>query len=123
VNPLPHMTTFGKADRRASERFPIARDVRYRILNKRGGEETGTGQTVNMSSSGLLFTAGEMLLPGRRLEVAVSWPAQLNDKCALKFVARGRVVRFDDGQVALEIQQHEFRTQSTAGRPTAAQKS
>ena len=25
-------------------------------------------------------------------------------------VARGRVVRFEDGRVALEIQQHEFRT-------------
>src|SRR5579872_3623850 len=109
---MPTMKTNGPIERRASERFPIVRDLRYRVLNKRGGEEAGEGKTLNMSSSGLLFTAPEMLLPGRRLEVAVSWPAQLNNKCALRFVARGRVVRFEDGQVALEIQQHEFRTQS-----------
>jgi hypothetical protein len=29
------------------------------------------------------------------------------------------VVRFDDGQVAVEIQQHEFRTQSAAPRAAA----
>src|ERR1700691_3397526 len=53
-----------------------------------------------------------VLLPGRRLELSISWPAQLNDKCALKLVARGRVVRFEDGRTAMEIQQYEFRTHS-----------
>ena len=90
-------------------------EVKFRVLNKRGNDETGDGKTVNMSSSGLLFTASQMLLPGRRVEVAVNWPAQLNSKCALKFVARGRVVRFEEGQIAVEIHQHEFRT---AARPT-----
>ena len=111
------MNLSGPAERRASERFPIARDLRYRVLNKRGNEEAGAGHTLNMSSSGLLFKANEMLLPGRRVEVSVSWPAQLNSRCALKFVARGRVVRFNDGQVAIEIQQHEFRTQSAGSKP------
>ena len=50
------------------------------------------------------------LLPGRRVELAISWPAQLNDKCALKLVARGRVIRFEEGRTAIEIQQYEFRT-------------
>lgn len=110
----------GQNERRNAERFPIARDVRYRILNKRGTEEAGEGHTLNMSSSGLLFTSRHMLLPGRRLEVAVSWPAQLNNKCALKLVARGRVVRFEDGRVALEIQQHEFRTAGSAKAAASA---
>jgi len=29
-------------------------------------------------------------------------------------VARGRVVRFEEGQAAIEIQQYEFRTQANA---------
>ena len=45
------------------------------------------------------------------LSVNVSWPAQLNQKCALKLVARGRIVRYEDGVAAMEIQQYEFRTQ------------
>ena len=102
-----------QADRRHSDRFPIEREVRYRVLNKRSGEETGDGKTINISSSGVLFTADHMLLPGRRMELAISWPAQLNNKTPLKLVARGRVVRFEGGCAAIEIQQYEFRTQST----------
>ena len=101
-------------DRRHSDRFPIERDVRFRVLNKRGGEETGDGKTLNISSSGVLFTSEQMLLPGRRLELSISWPVQLNDLVPLKLVARGRVVRFEEGQAAIEIQQYEFRTQANA---------
>jgi hypothetical protein len=101
-----------QADRRHSDRFPIEREVKYRVLNKRGGEEAGDGKTLNISSSGVLFTTQHVLLPGRRLEVAISWPAQLNNKTALKLVARGRVVRFEDGRAAIEILQYEFRTQA-----------
>jgi c-di-GMP-binding flagellar brake protein YcgR len=101
-----------QTDRRHSDRFPIEREVKYKVLNKRGGEEAGDGRTVNISSSGVLFTTEHVLLPGRRLEVAISWPAQLNNKTALKLVARGRVVRFEDGRAAIEILQYEFRTQA-----------
>ena len=108
-----------RADRRHSDRFPIEREVRYKILSKRSGEEAGDGKTVNISSSGVLFTSEHVLLPGRRLELSISWPAQLNNKCALKLVARGRIVRFEDGRAAMEIQQYEFRTHSpqTAAGP------
>jgi hypothetical protein len=33
---------------------------------------------------------------------------------ALKLVARGRIVRSDEGVAAIEIHQYEFRTSSTA---------
>jgi hypothetical protein len=108
-----HSNDNAQADRRHSDRFPIEREVRYRVLNKRSGEETGDGKTINISSSGVLFTVEHMLLPGRRMELAISWPAQLNNKTALKLVARGRVVRFEGGRAAIEIQQYEFRTQSS----------
>jgi len=68
-----------------------------------------------MSSTGVLFTADCELTPGRRVEVAISWPAQLNATCPLKLVARGRVVRVEGGRVAIEIQQYEFRTAGSNG--------
>ena len=101
-----------KNDRRASDRFPIEREVRYKILSKKH-EELGTGSTVNMSSNGVLFTTDQLMIPGRRLELNISWPAQLNSKIALKLVARGRIVRYEDGRAAMEIQQYEFRTQGS----------
>jgi hypothetical protein len=101
------------ADRRHSDRFPIEREVHYRVLNHRDGDETGDGITVNISSSGVLFTTETRLPVGRRVELSVSWPAKLDDRCPLKLMARGRVVRLDgDGRAAIEIHQYEFRTQS-----------
>jgi hypothetical protein len=108
-----------QADRRHSDRFPIEREVRFRVLNKRSGEEAGEGKTLNISSSGVLFTSEPMLLPGRRIELAISWPAQLNNQVPLKLVARGRVVRFEEGIAAVEILQYEFRTQSGAAAAAA----
>jgi hypothetical protein len=99
-----------KTDRRTADRFPIEREVRYKVLSKRNADEGGVGRTVNMSSSGILFTSEHMLLPGRRMELSISWPAQLNNETPLKLVARGRVTRFESGKAALEIQQYEFRT-------------
>ena len=87
------------------------------MLTRRGGEEMGVGRTVDMSSSGVLFTTQQPLFPGRRLEISVSWPAQLDNKCPLKLVARGKVVRSEAGKVAIEIQQYEFRTAGSAAHP------
>ncbi len=107
-------TTRTANDRRAADRFPIEREIRFKILSKKSGDEAGTGKTINISSTGILFTTDKLLIPGRRLELSVAWPAQLNDKCSLKLWACGRVVRFEQGRAAVEIQKHEFRTSAKA---------
>lgn len=93
----------------------MEREVKFHIANKRNGDESGEGTTVNMSSSGILFTSERPLIPGRRVNLSISWPAQLDSKCALKLVARGRVVRCNDRNIAVEIEQHEFRTAGRVG--------
>lgn len=105
----------GTTERRRSSRFPIEREVRYKTLNQRTEILSGMGKTLNISSSGILFTTEHDLPVGTRLEVSISWPAQLNDRCLLNLVARGRVTRHNKGQLALQIQQYEFRTQSRPG--------
>ena len=102
-------------DRRHSNRFQIEQDVRYLVLNKRSDQEAGAGKTVNISSSGVLFTSEHTLRPGRRIEVRINWPAQLNNKCRLKLVVIGSVVRIEPGRAAVKIEQYEFRSQSAAG--------
>lgn len=97
-------------ERRRSDRFPMERDVRYKV-HGRQSDDSGKGATVNMSSSGVLFTTDRILLPGRKIDLSISWPAELNNKCALRLMARGRVIRYGDGRAAVEIQQYEFRTQ------------
>jgi hypothetical protein len=68
-----------------------------------------------MSSTGILFTTEQTLIPGRMVEIAINWPAHLNDNTPLKLVARGRVVRSDVTRAAVEIQRYEFRTQGRSG--------
>jgi hypothetical protein len=97
-------------ERRAANRFPIERQIHFKAIGKRKIAECGLGQTINISSTGVLFTTDQFLSPGRRLEVAISWPAQLDASVGLQLVAQGRIVRSDQGTAALEIQHYEFRT-------------
>jgi hypothetical protein len=102
-------------DRRGADRFPIEREIRYRVTTRRGVCEEGVGKTINISSNGVLFTTDRALAPGKRIELSISWPAQLDHKCPLKLVARGRIARQEEGTAAAEIIQYEFRTQGSKG--------
>jgi hypothetical protein len=102
-------------DRRRGDRFPIERDMRFRVEGKRGYLFEGAGTTLNISSGGVLFSTEQDIPVGSRIEISISWPAQLENKCNLKLVARGRVTRRLAGQAAVEIQQYEFRTQGIKG--------
>ncbi len=103
-------------ERRGSRRFPLELEVRYKTLSQRAELVEGTGKTLNISSSGVLFTSESELPVGTALEVSINWPARLNDSCFLNLVGRGRVTRQAKGQLALQFRQHEFRTQSKLGR-------
>lgn len=100
-------------NRRRAERMDIEQEVQYRVLSKKEPETPVQGKTVNISSSGVLFTTQNAVPPGRQVELDIAWPAQLDNKCNLKLVARGRIVRQDGERAALEILQHEFRTKAT----------
>ncbi len=109
------LMTDGLGERRASQRFPIVRDVQYEVTYRGGDPKSGIGTTVNVSSAGALFTAPEALFPGERIKLSISWPAQLDGKHALNLVAQGWITRCWDTNVAVEIVSHEFRTRSSRG--------
>jgi hypothetical protein len=111
------ITLAGLMDRRESSRFPVQEEVQYRVVNNRGDKISGVGKTLDMSSSGILFTTTNRLQLGRLVEVAVNWPARLGGTCPLKFVALGRVVRSDATCAALRIERYEFRTRGTSPAP------
>ncbi len=99
------------AERRRRQRFDIECELRYRLLDSRRHLPQQNGKTINISSKGVLFEAPSDLPVGKRVELMIAWPAMLNEKCRLKMVAVGRIVRTDSGRVAALIQKHEFRTQ------------
>src|SRR5215471_19185778 len=109
-----HMSKTKRAERRSSGRFPICQEVVYTLLDGRPRAERCAGMTVDMSSGGILFTTVETLFPGKRLELAVNWPARLDGTCRLKLVAMGRVVRTEQDRAAIAIEHYEFRTQGAS---------
>ncbi len=100
----------GTNDRRSALRFPLRREVKLHGL-RTSGRSRSNGETVNISSRGVLLRSSGIFRLGEWIEMAISWPARLNQQISLQLLARGPIVRVEEGQVAVEIQQHEFKTQ------------
>jgi hypothetical protein len=111
----------GRRDQRAHRRYPISLSVDYKLLRKGRVDRTGSGETLNVSSGGACFRCTESLPAGGSIELVMNWPFLLEGVCPLKLVMRGRIVRSDGERIAIQAQQHEFRTAgSRASRAPAA---
>jgi hypothetical protein len=109
----------GIPERRGTTRFPVREEVRYKVLQGKAENTSGAGKTLNIGSSGILFTTEERLPMGKMVELSVNWPARLGGTCPLKFVALGRVVRSDVDKAAVKIERYEFKTRSVSGAATS----
>ena len=91
----------GERDRRTKKRFRIEQEVRYKMLYGQRIAETGTGKTMNISSSGVWFSTENMLTSGMPVELSMSWPVLLNDSCPMKLMIYGCVVRSNERGAAV----------------------
>lgn len=94
-------------DRRSAIRFPIERQLKFSDLGKRN-KERGQGETVNLSSSGVLFTTNKVMVVGRPLELNISWPGRFDSGTPLVLIIRGHIIRFEEGRAAVEIERYHF---------------
>lgn len=111
---LPSQAIPTPIDRRLRRRYSIEREVFYRVLSNQQCVESGSGKTVNVSSSGVWFTTERPLESGQAVELTVNWPAMLDDVCPLKLMIYGTVIRSDERGAALGIRRYEFRTLRSA---------
>ena len=95
--------------RRRAARYPIALPVRYRFAQR-----IGWGRTVDIGTSGALFTTDEPLRAGAVVELCIGWPALLNEKVHLNLVAQGVVVRAESDKAAVSFTKRAFRTSSSS---------
>lgn len=102
-------------DRRGSPRFPFVQELVFQRKDLPAAIHPVSGKTINMSSRGILFETSSHLFSGEVLQMAINWPARLDQHCPLKIVVLGRVVRCSAGQAAVEILQHAFRTVGKGG--------
>ena len=73
-----------------AQRFQLHLPLRYRRLGEKDWHE---GKTENISRSGMLFEADEMLQPSAQVEINLVLPAEIAGLSSTEVVCRGEVVR------------------------------
>jgi PilZ domain len=104
------------SDRRKKTRFPLNRDLRFKVLDGDTIVEFGSGTTLDMGSSGVAFVTDHPLRVGAFIELSISWPVLLEGSCPMRFIVFGRVVRNGERLTACTIDKYEFRTQARVVR-------
>jgi hypothetical protein len=99
-------------NRRQKSRFPIQRELRYRLMQDGRTLEAGFGRTLNIGSGGVAFALERVLSAGSFVELSVSWPVLLDSETPMRLVIFGRVLRSGDGVSACTVDKYEFRTQA-----------
>jgi len=99
--------------------FPIKVPVSYELMS--GGQELfkGTGHTISLSSTGVVFDAGETLPIGRTVQLRIDWPVQLQNKADLTLAVTGKTVETQGTLARIEMIRHEFRIRPLARRASA----
>jgi PAS domain S-box-containing protein len=101
-----------KVPRFRAQRFNLHLPLRYREVGEQGWRQ---GTTSNISRSGLLFNAEEVLQPNAQLEINLVLPAEIAGLSPTEVVCRGEVVRSVEGEgaatspaLAAKILQYHF---------------
>jgi len=101
-------------ERRSKTRFPLQRELRYRLLENDSIVASGTGETIDIASHGVAFQIDRPLRAGMFIELSISWPMMLPGDCPMRLVVFGRVVRNAGRRSACRLVRYEFRTQARA---------
>ncbi len=106
-----------RVERRFKSRYPLDLTVRFRPVS--GSLFQGAGQTVNLSSGGVLVVSQyavsqDELSVGALVEMRIEWPSLLDGRVPLQLIAVGRVVRRRAAGFAATFEQYKFRTASAS---------
>jgi hypothetical protein len=104
-------------DRRAKYRFEIQREMRYKTAEDGIVVAAGNGETVNIGSGGVAFTADSPMALGAFVELSISWPVLLDAECPMRLIVFGRVLRAVGKRAVCTVDKYEFRTQSRKLHP------
>jgi hypothetical protein len=97
-------------EHRRHRRYPIRLKVNYKLLRHGIVTETGSGQTRNIGSCGVLFETDRPLPDGGEIVLEMVWPALLDGVRRLKLVVHGRVVRNEGKATAVRFTAYNFHT-------------
>jgi len=105
-------------NRRANRRYDIPLELRWKLIRRGKVLEVGTGTTIDLSSSGIMFRAEKSLPAGEKIELSIVWPAHLEGFPPIQLAVSGILVRSAGNRNAIRMITHEFRTVAVAARNT-----
>lgn len=97
-------------ERRLKARFPLRRELRYKVLEDDRIVAAGEGASLDLSSGGVAMAIDQQLSLGAFVELSISWPVLLDATCPMRLIVFGRVVRSDGAKTACTVEKYEFRT-------------
>ena len=100
------MRTRYSSERRLRWRFEIQMDLRCKLPDT---GEILEGTTCDISSLGVRFRANHSLPIGQSVQLSLTWPVRLEERCPLQLVVHGSVIREDGRGIAIVANSHEFR--------------
>ena len=116
MSPAPNLR-FGKApyERRHHQRFPSNAQTQYILTGIRG-----QAVTSDISSGGVFLKTDRVLPVSKQIQVFIDWPALLDQRCPLRLVITGKVLRSDESGSAIGIIRYDFRIRPKRATPFAA---
>ncbi len=94
-------------ERRRARRYPLRIGLHFRGSDD-AGQFGGRGETCNISSRAVLFTADAPPCAGTTLELAILWPVRLGDALPLRLIATGPILRSDSRGTVMLIKNFHF---------------
>ncbi len=90
-----------------ANRYKIVRPVEYRLRSSEG-PIVGSGQTTNISRTGVLFQANHDLEVGRGIHLVIRIGPTIGDSLDVKLTLEGLTVRSEGGYVAVATKKHKL---------------
>jgi hypothetical protein len=116
--PMQKKTLETSDERRVKFRFPMQRELRYKLYKDGAVLQSGTGETINIGSGGVWFSVEGEVAVGTFVQLSISWPVLLDQSCPMRLIIFGRAVRGGSGTCACTIDKYEFRTQARVMQPS-----
>lgn len=98
----------GTRERRSRQRYPLRLPLSCKILRRK--QARILGETIDISSKGVLFTVAEPLPVRAGLEILIDWPVAGEHGEVLKLGLFARTIRCDGDLIAAEIRSHRLLT-------------
>jgi hypothetical protein len=90
--------------------FPLVLPLKYKVISPKAEAMSGTGSTLVLSSTDIVFNADQSLGSGVRCEISIAWPVLLETVIGLQLVLQSVITRSVGQVVMARVSKYEFRT-------------